>query len=297
MRKGRGKGGGRSGLPERGRPVRTGFAGILPARRASCPALVTRKRNSPPGDRVCLRPRTGGQDALRADGTSANPERTRRPRSDKGRRILLAFCPRLLATWQTGRGNVFGKHDTTPDCSRRGWTGVCLAVLPDVGEAVPGPQGSQVDAPSRKRILSAFSPDEQRIAFSLMVPLANSSSRPAPPPAATRSVTPSLPECSPCWSETYRTASAARGSKQEARGQGIPSADGQPGCFRQEGVRPALSPSSADPPDPDGGGLTSPATHFDRGPVIFRPRQSYESSLTVRRLTVNSHRNKNETGL
>ena len=34
------------GLPERGRPVRTGFAGILPARRASCPAFSFGDRTS-----------------------------------------------------------------------------------------------------------------------------------------------------------------------------------------------------------------------------------------------------------
>ena len=67
------KGGGEDGLPERGRLVRTGFAGILPARRASCPALATRKRDSPPGSGV-LASTTGGQDARRA-GTGTSPTR------------------------------------------------------------------------------------------------------------------------------------------------------------------------------------------------------------------------------
>gem|GEM_PF-5133146 len=54
---------------ERGRLVRTGIAGILPARRASCPALYFRLN--------------GGQDARRAAGTSAIPVRAGCPRSRK----------------------------------------------------------------------------------------------------------------------------------------------------------------------------------------------------------------------
>ena len=106
--RGEAKGGGEDGLPERGRLVRTGFAGILPARRASCPALATRKRGSPPRGSGVLAATTGGQDARRADGTSANPVRTRCPRSGRPS-SPLAFCLRLLATWQRGRGQRIWK--------------------------------------------------------------------------------------------------------------------------------------------------------------------------------------------
>ncbi len=61
---------------ERGRPVRTGIAGILPARRASRPALTGARWLPKSQDNG-----NGGQDARRADGTSANPVRTRCPRS------------------------------------------------------------------------------------------------------------------------------------------------------------------------------------------------------------------------
>ena len=93
--RGEAKGGGEDGLLERGRPVRTGFAGILPARRASCPALVTRKWGSPRGSGV-LAVTTGGQDARRADGTSALRKAVFAAR-------LLSAPPRDLAKgWNRG---------------------------------------------------------------------------------------------------------------------------------------------------------------------------------------------------
>ncbi len=105
------------GLTERGRLVRTGSADVPSASRASRPALAA-DRGRAPSLILEVNPlvparvsdvRNGGQDARRADETSANPVRTRRPRS--GRPLLAAWAvPKRYTTrslrWKTPRARL-----------------------------------------------------------------------------------------------------------------------------------------------------------------------------------------------